>query len=215
MNKHNLKGQVLGELTVLYRLGATNKSPIWVCKCSCGEFVERNTASLTQSKHPKCPTCEQKRKANRWPDLTGKTLVSLRAIELLPERKRRAYLCECTACGKQVERTQESLVRAERLNIDNRCCLPKNSKDSEFTEEDYKIRAALNAPPKPVEIHERLDVARNRERYVRLKLSARAVGDMKAFLSFPEYTCAECPKAPKCEFAFDRFNTDGDCLEAK
>lgn len=208
----DLKGQVLGELTVLYRLGSAGGSPIWVCKCTCGEIVERNTASLTQSKHPKCPKCEQKRKANRWPDLTGKTIVSLRAIELIPERKNRTYLCECTACGKHVERTQKSLARAERLKIDNRCCIPRKSKDAEFTEEDYQLRAALKQQPKPVVIPDRLDVARNRERYVRLKLAKRNLVD---FHNFAVYTCAECPKAPRCGLAFENYNVNGECLEAK
>jgi hypothetical protein len=29
------------------------------------------------------------------------------------------------------------------------------------------------------------------------------------------YTCYDCPLWQKCEFAFDGYNTDGDCLAEK
>ena len=31
----------------------------------------------------------------------------------------------------------------------------------------------------------------------------------------PPCTCVECPANDHCESAFDPYNTDGDCLEAK
>lgn len=31
----------------------------------------------------------------------------------------------------------------------------------------------------------------------------------------PEYTCDDCQQVDKCEFAFDLYNTDGDCLAEK
>ncbi len=32
---------------------------------------------------------------------------------------------------------------------------------------------------------------------------------------FSSYTCDQCPCAPTCAFAFDAYNTDGDCLMEK
>jgi hypothetical protein len=29
------------------------------------------------------------------------------------------------------------------------------------------------------------------------------------------FTCDDCPSAPSCEFAFDLYNTNGDCLAEK
>lgn len=41
-------------------------------------------------------------------------------------------------------------------------------------------------------------------------------------LGFPDdgppieiFTCADCPHVDKCEFAFDAYNTDDDCLAEK
>lgn len=37
----------------------------------------------------------------------------------------------------------------------------------------------------------------------------------RQMLPFLNYTCARCKLAPTCEFSFDDYNTDGDCLETK
>lgn len=39
-----------------------------------------------------------------------------------------------------------------------------------------------------------------------------------AYFDAPEavvFTCDNCDAAPECEFAFDPYNTDGDCLAEK
>lgn len=30
-----------------------------------------------------------------------------------------------------------------------------------------------------------------------------------------DFTCDGCEYAPKCEYAYDPYNTDGDCLDSK
>lgn len=77
--------------------------------------------------------------------------------------------------------------------------------EADFTAEDHAIRIALTDPsPK---IPPRLDVERNRERYVRLKLTKPNLA------LFPRYTCAECPETPTCRKAFLADAIDGACPE--
>lgn len=33
--------------------------------------------------------------------------------------------------------------------------------------------------------------------------------------NFNKLTCTACPDSAKCEYAFDDYNTDGDCLASK
>lgn len=37
----------------------------------------------------------------------------------------------------------------------------------------------------------------------------------RRMLPFLNYTCARCKFASNCEYRFDDYNTDGDCLETK
>lgn len=78
----------------------------------------------------------------------------------------------------------------------------------EFTDEDRALRrpSVPALPDLP-----QLDPERNRERYVREKLSARSLG--LELEPFPAYTCRECPHAPDCWLAFTRNATNGECAE--
>lgn len=62
---HDLAGKVFGKLTVLYRSEKRYKKgnqeyPLWVCRCECGEIVQRMSNSLTNSKERMCTNCLQK-----------------------------------------------------------------------------------------------------------------------------------------------------------
>ena len=48
----DLTGNTYGILTVLQRAGSSNGKAVWLCQCSCGELVERQSQSL-RSKHRK------------------------------------------------------------------------------------------------------------------------------------------------------------------
>lgn len=39
--------------------------------------------------------------------------------------------------------------------------------------------------------------------------------EVKAEEPEPELTCVECPSVKNCEFAYDSYNTNGDCLAEK
>lgn len=206
-------GEVFGSVTVVSWV----KGQHWSCVCSCGVQFNRSVQSLKMSKHPKCPECERVAKglsrevadSNRKNTVIGKTFVFLRAIEAL-DKKGRTYRCVCTVCGNdEVKRTANSLKSAVTRKNDNSCCTHTKRRDEEFTIEDTQIRQAMNQPAK--KLPPRLDVERNRERYVRLKVVAR--GSPIEMQPFPAYTCSECPTAPDCDKAFDAANLRGECAK--
>lgn len=209
----NYAGQVFGTVTVVSWV----KGQRWNCVCSCGVRFERSVQSLKMSKNPKCPECERVAKGlsrevadtHRKNTVIGKTFMFLKAIESLDD-KGRSYRCVCTVCGADdIKRTANSLKTAASRKNDNSCCTFRKSREEGFTVEDIQLRIAMKQPEK--KLPPRLDVDRNRERYVRLKVVAR--GSSKEMQPFPAYTCAECPNAPECEKAFDAANLRGECAK--
>ena len=135
-------------------------------------------------------------------DLTGQVFTNLTVIERTGTKHRRAvWECRCV-CGAHIEVASRFLTEGITRRCSHSCPGPKKE-------------AASVPTPMSIVTRPSFDVDRNRERYVRLKLAARSVALDESFRPFSEYTCAECPSAPKCEFAFDGYNTDGDCLETK
>ena len=148
-------------------------------------------------------------------DLTGQTfgfLTVVREVEPAAGRARGTvqWLCRCPN-GTEVVRTGIKL----RSSKNNRC---SQGQCACTVAMGFPPRRALVEEPTPAEpvqlqVVRTLDPERNRERYVRLKLHLRSVGlEPKPFA---ELTCSECPEAPACASAFDDFNIDGECLEAK
>lgn len=140
--------------------------------------------------------------------ILGKTFGFLRAVEVV---RSDTYRCVCADCGRDdIVRSRATLQAATKRGSDNRCCIRRRlSADERFTDEDLKIRALLSkreekAPP-------RLDVERNRERYVRLKLSVWKVGG--GLRLFSDYACSRCNLAPECEKAFAKGNTKTKCVK--
>lgn len=44
---------------------------------------------------------------------------------------------------------------------------------------------------------------------------AKARSDVADKFDIEAFTCDECPAKKTCQFAFDPYNTDGDCLAEK
>lgn len=77
LNKHNknLIGKRFGRLVVIEYLGkySINDSPVWKCKCDCGNYTEATTRILSKGHKLSCG-CYQKEvliNANRKHDMTG------------------------------------------------------------------------------------------------------------------------------------------------
>ncbi len=53
-------------------------------------------------------------------------------------------------------------------------------------------------------------------RYVKVLEKSKKVGKYRevAYVR-PNYTCDDCNSVDDCEFAYDLYNTDGDCLQLK
>lgn len=85
--KNDLTGKTFGELTVKEFIG--NRK--WLCECSCGNFTEVNTYSLTSGHTKSCGHNSGKLK-----DMVGQRFGELLVKEYVGDGK---WLCECS-CGK-------------------------------------------------------------------------------------------------------------------
>lgn len=134
---------------------------------------------------------------SRATDLRDKVFGTLTAVRIVgtDPRGRAKWKCRCV-CGQFVTRAANSLKMASSCS--RSCPGPKAPKQV----------PDVSVAPTPT-----LDVDRNRERYVRLKVSERAHGN--ELRPFPDYTCSECPMAPECVQAFATRNVNGECTEAK
>lgn len=50
----DLTGRKFGKLSVLYRIGTKNNSPLWFCQCECGNYSKVTTRSLTSGNTQSC-----------------------------------------------------------------------------------------------------------------------------------------------------------------
>lgn len=78
---NNLIGLVFGRLTIISRNGSkrykTKTTPLWLCKCSCGNSCERTSQGLNRKVRPVkscgCLTIEHTKKANTIHGMKGST----------------------------------------------------------------------------------------------------------------------------------------------
>jgi len=61
----NLSGRRFGRLTVLYRVGTKQGSPLWLCKCDCGNTKEVIMRSLTTGNTKSCGCIHKQKLAKR------------------------------------------------------------------------------------------------------------------------------------------------------
>ena len=90
----DLRGQVIGEWTVLYRTISNNpKHTNWKCKCNkCGNEYIIRADTLLKSKAFGCVHCAGK---NNIKDLTGKIFEDLLVLEATNERKNGVVVWKC------------------------------------------------------------------------------------------------------------------------
>lgn len=139
-------------------------------------------------------------------DLTGQTFGHLTVVrEVEADHGPTRWLCRCPN-GKEVVRLSNGLLSSKNARCGRARCACSGATSAPSA-------APVVVAPAPRAELSTLDPERNRERYVRVKLQLRSFGlEPKPFA---ELTCSECPEAPACPHAFDSYNTDGDCLEAK
>jgi hypothetical protein len=110
MNKKikDLTGKKFGRLTVIKENGRTNgkrKLVVWLCRCECGNYVNRTAKALTTSKNSGCDNCKFIRE-----DLTGKRYGKIQVISMKGHEKGSIiWNCICD-CGKELE------INTGRLN---------------------------------------------------------------------------------------------------
>lgn len=93
----DLRGQVFGRLTVLYRVKNKGKQVVWRCVCECGATKDVMGASLTRGNTVSCG-CYNKEKISN--DLTGKRFGRLVALKPTGNKRRRYIEWECLCdCG--------------------------------------------------------------------------------------------------------------------
>lgn len=100
----DLRGQVFGKLTVLYRYNKTDcrGNSFWKCRCECGNFTVVPGYCLQNGNTRSCG-CLQKEIASKTKiqDLTGKKFGKLTVLERLEEKSINGsylYKCRCE-CG--------------------------------------------------------------------------------------------------------------------
>lgn len=97
----DLTGQKFGRLTVIRENGRTDakrKLVVWLCKCDCGNYVNRTAKSLTTSKNSGCDNCKFIRE-----DLTGKKYGKITVVSMKgSENGTLIWNCVCE-CGKEMQ----------------------------------------------------------------------------------------------------------------
>lgn len=112
-NYNDLTGQKFGKLAVLYREGtAKNRTPLWCCRCDCGNYRTVRANHLMHSHTTSCG-CYQKRRASETTafDLVGQKFNRLTVIKESNRKIQRAkvWLCECD-CGNFTEVRSSDLI---------------------------------------------------------------------------------------------------------
>lgn len=109
----DLRGQVFGRWTVLYRIKSHCKIPMWKCKCDCG--TERGILANSLGRDSwscGCARIDRAKKLgeSKLKDLTGLTFGNLTVIERTKNRGERvSWLCRCN-CGRIIEVRGGNLV---------------------------------------------------------------------------------------------------------
>lgn len=103
----DLKGKIIGELTVLEMV--PNTSPVkWLCECSCGKRVIRNSNSLLNKTTLSCGCLAKKKRAEEqkfkhYKDISEETFDWWKVLFLDKERtekeKKAYWFCRCTKCN--------------------------------------------------------------------------------------------------------------------
>ena len=131
-NYNDLTDKKFGKLSVLYRTGtAKNRTPLWYCKCDCGNYRTVRANHLMHNHTTSCG-CYQKKRVSQTAsfDLTGQKFNRIKVLGESSRRIQRAkvWLCECD-CGNTAEIRSTDLVgghskscgcyRLDKIRTDN------------------------------------------------------------------------------------------------
>lgn len=105
MKKKDYTNIRVGRLVILKETGKTNRfgSPIWECRCDCGELVERDSGYLRSVGTASCGCFAAEWHKKQEKDITGKRFGKLVAIQAVGKSKQRNVLWKMKCdCGKEV-----------------------------------------------------------------------------------------------------------------
>lgn len=109
--KHDLAGQRFGMLDVIERCDGSSSAVTWLCKCDCGNEVQRTTSGLLNAKNPPNCGCQGNPKNRRYETAQEATVAAFRRRYEYDARKRnlkwfltsedfeRIIHTECFYCG--------------------------------------------------------------------------------------------------------------------
>lgn len=107
----NMIGKTFGQLTIIHRVGEIgNKSPKWLCKCTCGNEVVKTTYALKHGKEQNCGA-----PIHTWIDILGSTINELTVVSLSDKQTiyngniNPYYNCVCS-CGEKCQVSRKSLL---------------------------------------------------------------------------------------------------------
>ena|ERR1017187_669923 len=114
-------GSVFGQWTVIGEPEATDSYGVyvWPCKCSCGATDKVRGQSLRIGHSTRCIKCADAKQRGRPMvfDLTGQTIGTWFVVRRIPVKERtqsnHCWLCRCTHCGKERERSMPQLRRRD------------------------------------------------------------------------------------------------------
>lgn len=133
----DITNQKFGELVALYPSSRKSGDIQWVCKCSCGNFIETSGVSLRGNKTITCGFCQDKK-------IIGNSFGRLTPIERIKEfnKGNTKYLCKCS-CGNETIVTDFQLLSgrtkscgclsAELTSIRNRVQINSGEKFGKLT----------------------------------------------------------------------------------
>ena len=111
----DLTGKRFGKLVVIKRNGTLirkngNKKALWLCKCDCGNEVNRTTENLRKNNNDN-NSCGCLKNKDKVIDITNKRFGKLIAIKIVSKKRNNMlWLCKCD-CGNFKEVLQGNLGR--------------------------------------------------------------------------------------------------------
>ena len=111
-NRHDLEGQVFGELTVMgvAQNQRKNGGVWWTCRCSCGETYDVPATLLVTGRRTHC-SGETHRKKYAYRDITGQKFGKLTALHPTKNRNRTSVVWHCICdCGQEAEFSLNDLL---------------------------------------------------------------------------------------------------------
>lgn len=112
----DLTDQVYGDLKVIKYAGKKRGRVAWECECKCKKRIIV-TAQDLRSGHT--TSCKCGRKGKYFVDLTGKEYGFLKVIKRTENRSSKGSImwqCECTNCGRLIERSEDALVYGHNIS---------------------------------------------------------------------------------------------------